>query len=237
MERKFIKMNQTKDAAKAEWLSALASIYESVPSGRCLGCTNCCSESVNVSFLEFANIIENGVRKLSDATLSELKQKVIAYYLKEWLTPMKCPFLSEDKRCIIYEVRPLPCRIFGTPTRGAYEANFTRIRQQNLSVAKAIKSSYNLLLPMNVIRRKIDFCEAFIPEKRLTESMMDRLYGKLINLDGKLYFEGLIDEKAVNGDLVGWMVDWIIAEDADRLITKELLYDLKLEMLKSVQIK
>lgn len=237
MERKFCEMNQTKDVMKATWLSALESIYNQVPGGRCLGCTGCCSESVNVSFLEFANIVENGVRKLSDIELSELKHRVITYYLKEWIAPLKCPFLSKENRCIIYEVRPLPCRIFGTPTRRAYEANFIRIRNQNLSVAKALKSSYDLLLPMKVISRKIDFCEAFIPEKRLSESMMDQLYGKLINLDGKLYFEDLIDEKAMNGDLVGWMVDWIIAEDAERLISKELLYDLKLEMLKSIQKK
>ena len=230
-------MNQTKEVIKASWLDELEVIYDSVPSGKCVGCTNCCSESVNVSFLEFANIIENGVSQLSEEALVSLKKRVLAYYLKEWVKPGKCPFLSEDKKCIIYDVRPLPCRIFGTPTKRAYESNFSKIEKQNISVALELRENYDLSLPKKVVRRKIDFCDAFVPENRLSGHRVDALYSKLINLDGKLYFEGLIDEGAMNGDLVSWMVDWIISEDADRLITKALLYDLKLDVLKSIQIK
>lgn len=230
-------MNQTKDVMKASWLNELGKIYDSVPSGKCLGCTNCCSESVNVSFMEFANIVENGLSQLSEEALASLKKRVLAYYLKEWVTPGKCPFLSEDKKCIIYEVRPLPCRIFGSPTKRAYEANFTKIEKQNISVAIEMRESYDLALPKKVVRRKIEFCDAFAPEKRLSEGRVDALYSKLINLDGKLYFDGLIDESAMNGDLVSWMVDWIISEDAEMLVTKTLLFELKMDVLKSIQIK
>lgn len=228
-------MNKTKEVIETVQIKGLDKLYESVPSGRCLGCTNCCSESVNVSFLEFANIIENAVSSFDEETLAALKKRLLAYYLKEWVTLQKCPFLSEDETCLIYEFRPLPCRIFGTSSKKAYESNFANIRAQNRAVSKSIKKQYDLEIPFKVVARKIEFCENFIPDRVLTTQKINDLYSQLINLDGKLYFDGLIDESAMNGDLVGWMIDWIIAEDAEKLVTKKMLFDLKLDLLKSKQ--
>jgi len=214
----------------------LKAIYKKVPNGKCAGCTACCSESVNISFLEFSNIVKNGLLKLSGSQLEALKKRVISFYLLEWVKPQSCPYLDSDNRCLIYDVRPLPCRVFGTKTREAYEYNYKRIQRQNILAAKHIEMTYGTKVPNRVVLRKIDFCEAFIPERTLNKEAADELSSRLINMDGALYFEGLIDEDSMNGDLVNWTLDWFLGLETDfTIITKEWLYELKKDCLKTIQ--
>lgn len=238
----------TAQAATQAKLSKLYKVYDSVPGGKCAGCTDCCSESVNISFLEFSNIIENAIPKLSNDAFDALVKRVLSYYLLEWVKPQKCPFLSDDKRCVIYETRPLPCRVFGTPTRDAYEANYNKIKRQNIAVALQIQTETGNKLPRNIVHRKIDFCEDYKPDKTLGTRDIEALYSRLINLDGTLYFEGLIDDSMMNGDLVSYMIDWLIETQKkslpvtpgdqagdDMAVTRALLFELKKDCLKSIQ--
>jgi hypothetical protein len=230
--------DKTAQAANEVRLLKLARLYETVPSGKCGGCTDCCSESVNISFLEFSNIVENGLPSLSEIEFDALVKRVLSYYLLEWVKPQKCPFLGDDKRCVIYETRPLPCRIFGTPTRAAYEVNYGKIQRQNIDVALQIQTETGCKLPKSIVRRKIAFCEDFIPDKTLELRDVETRYSKLINLDGELYFAGLIDDSVMNGDLVSFMIDWLIETQKKSLqmaVTRELLFELKKDVLKSIQ--
>ena len=213
--------------------SSLSAVYNKVPSGSCSGCTNCCSESVNISFLEFANIMKNGVDLLTDEEKNDLNQRVMAFYILQWVKPMKCPFLDGNNRCLIYAVRPLPCRLFGTLRQKDYEANYTRIQQQNIGVATSIQSHYGLKMPKSVVRRKIDFCESFIPDQLLTENKVDALYSQLINLDSQLFFKGVMDENWLNGDLVDYYLTVLL--EGHSHINKDMLFDLKVACLQSIQ--
>jgi len=239
---------RTAQAATQARLTTLKKVYDIVPGGKCTGCTDCCSESVNISFLEFSNIIEYGIPSLSNHAFDALVKRVLSYYLLEWVKPQKCPFLDEDKRCVIYETRPLPCRLFGTPTRDAYEANYMKIKRQNIAVAQQIQTETGSKLPRSIVRRKIEFCEEYLPDKTLGTRDIEALYSRLINLDGDLYFAGLIDDSMMNGDLVSFMIDWLIegqkkslalepVEQKGRLVTvtRDLMYELKRACLKSIQ--
>jgi hypothetical protein len=60
----------------------------------------------------------------------------------------------------------------------------------------------------------------------------------LVNLDGELYFAGLIDDSMMNGDLVSFMIDWLIETQKKSLqmaVTREFLFELKKDVLKSIQ--
>jgi Predicted Fe-S-cluster oxidoreductase len=223
----------------------LNQVYAEIPSGSCVGCAKCCSESVNVSLVELANIFENGISKLLPKQREELYKRIISFYLSEWVKPNACPFLDNEKRCTIYEVRPLPCRIFGAPSEDAYESNYMKIRKQNLTFAKSLYTFEGIKLSPKVLMKKIDFCENFIPEYRLESDSVEGLYSQLINLDGKLYFDGIIDEPIINGDLVSWVLDYII-DDANEInnsltnasiVSKEMLYQLKLDYSKHHSVK
>ena len=221
-------------AAASAYLVDLNKMYADLPQGTCVGCAACCSESVNVSFLEFSNIIINGISKLDETAKEQLRKNVFSYYLLEWVKPQKCPFLNREKKCLIYDTRPLPCRLFGFTTEKDYEANYQNIYHQNLKLALSLKED-QLLLPVSVVRKKIPYCRDFIPEFRLTKHKMEALYSKLINLDGQLYFQDLIDDSVMNSDLVGLMVDYYLEEADTTVIDKSTCFDLKQACLSHIQ--
>ena len=221
-------------AAASQSLVDLNEIYENLPQGTCVGCAACCSESVNVSFLEFSNIIVNGLPKLDETVKEQLRKNVFSYYLLEWVKPQKCPFLNRDKKCLIYETRPLPCRVFGFSKEIDYEANYQSIYHQNLKLALSLKEE-DLLLPVSVVRKKIPYCRDFIPEFRLTKHKIETLYSKLINLDGQLYFQDLIDDSVMNSDLVGLMVDYYLEEAETQVLDKSTCFDIKQACLSHIQ--
>ena len=68
-------------------------------------------ESVGTNLIEFINIYNYLENK------PELKKmcldKIIDYYFLEYIDKKPCPFKDKDNRCMIYEVRPLNCRLFG----------------------------------------------------------------------------------------------------------------------------
>ena len=167
-------MNIRKSAEKIadlRHLDTLNKLYSALPSGTCSGCAACCSESVNISFLEFSNILINGVFRLDYEAQNALRKRILSYYLLEWVKPQKCPFLDEEKRCIIYETRPLPCRLFGFSNQKDYEFNYAKVSNQNVSFAKRIQEQEQLLLPVSVVRKKIPFCRDFVPAFRLNRKI------------------------------------------------------------------
>ena len=99
----------------------LNNIYKSLPSGDCSGCGNCCMESVGTNLIEFINIYNYLENK------PELKKmcldKIIDYYFLEYIDKKPCPFKDKDNRCMIYEVRPLNCRLFGHWKKEDYNKN------------------------------------------------------------------------------------------------------------------
>jgi len=234
-----LKLSDSINKTPAEKGRALEDLYVQVPTGTCKGCTKCCSESVNVSFLEFANIINNGWNHFDETDRERIAKRVIRFKLLEWTQNLKCPFLGDDQRCEIYAVRPLPCRLFGTATKTAYERNYKQIEAQNLRFALWLKKETHNLLPVSVVRHKIDFCEDFVPIKAFDHQSIDALYGKLINLDGSLFFEGIIDDTLMNGDLVSWMVQYLIetsTEDEEKVQWfRELFTDMRLACLSQIQ--
>lgn len=238
----------TSSSISGKYIQQLTPIYGQIPAGTCDGCAKCCSESVNVSLIELANIIKNGIGIMPSAQCEQLNKRLIAFYLTEWIKPNPCPFLDEDKKCMIYEVRPLPCRIFGTPTEDAYALNYMKIKKQNLIFAKKLYAVEGIKLSTDVLTKKIDFCNQFVPESRLTTGGINALYSQLINLDGKLYFDDIIEEPLINGDLVNWVLEYIIEDAKEEIketpakttissgeqgVSKGSLYHIKLDISKS----
>jgi hypothetical protein len=76
-------------------------LYAQIPSMTCLsGCSNCCC-IVRFSRYEVAQI---STAKIIRAIFMRFRRA----------TSQQCPYLTEDNRCGIYEVRPFVCRLYGT---------------------------------------------------------------------------------------------------------------------------
>jgi hypothetical protein len=77
-----------------------------------LGCTYCCTDvgNVDINTLE-GSIIWEWVHRLKPIERRKIKQKVaLNKKQKEWGETARCPFLQENRACLIYDIRPFSCR-------------------------------------------------------------------------------------------------------------------------------
>lgn len=194
---------------------ALGELYDSVPQGQCAGCTACCSESVNTSFVEFVNIY----RFLSEneEVFGKVIKRIFDFYFTEYVERKKCPFL-EDGKCLIYSVRPLPCRTFGHLNQEDYEKNYEEVLQINKDTQNALEEAYSFRVPDAVVEFKIPYCESFIVEEKMSEEALNDLRVKLLSMDVFAAKEGDIDEDLLNLSLVYWFIYlYLEAEEASEL--------------------
>lgn len=104
-----------------------------------IGCTDCCYAPFDLSLIEAVYIN----RKFHEVLPNNIKHKILEqadiidrqiYKIKRWAFKerqkgvpeeeiikevgkkrIRCPLLSEDNKCYLYEYRPITCRLYGIP--------------------------------------------------------------------------------------------------------------------------
>lgn len=201
-------------------------VYKQIPSGKCDGCGACCNESVRTHYVEFLNIYR--YMKKNNLITDEVKKSVMTYYFTEFVQPRECPFRKEGI-CIIYEVRPLVCRLFGYASKEYHEAGLEKVHHANEEAAEFLMDEYGIEVPEEVIYKTIPYCEKFVPEKEIDEVDRVELSTRLLMMDSEFFKTGVLEDYHLEYGLVQWFVDlWIDVETADDLrieISKELNKD------------
>lgn len=179
----------------------LSEVYDRVPGGRCSGCTACCAESVSTFFVEWLRI-----RDFLEAAgrWAEALDRAENYARFELARPMKCPMLEADGSCMIYEVRPLTCRIFGHLKAADYDRNLKAVLKANRRAADEILKHYGVRLPSAVVERSIPFCESFVSEAPITVFERDELFDDLFSIDSRFLMTGLLESDQIQLGLVDW---------------------------------
>lgn len=132
-------------------------IYSQVPMNNCRRCADCCFNSPQVHPIEFLSIYE-WLTALPELKQLHLGRKLIEYELLNLTTlKNKCPFLKR-LGCLIYERRPLQCRLFGLYPREEYEDIVTKCRLQNEELSGYYRRVKKLPLPKAVMTYDIDQC-------------------------------------------------------------------------------
>lgn len=196
--------NGIKTAQKNGYFDDLYRIYETIPQGKCLGCTKCCMESVPTHFIEFLNIF-NYIRN-ERVLYEKLFHKIIEYYFLEMVKKDNCPFLSDEGMCNIYNYRPLVCRVFGHLTEDEYEENYKRVLSQNMQNMKFFKNKYKVLLPKEVINHKIAYCENFEVNKKMSKLQRQTMIDSIFTMESAFFMRGIITEDFLDTGLVSWFV-------------------------------
>lgn len=214
----------------------LEDMLNSLPEGECTGCTKCCSESVNTSYTEFIRIYE--YLEDREELFNELIPKIFDFYFLEPVKRQKCPFLNESGRCLIYPVRPLPCRIFGFLSEEDYYKNLDDINASNKNIYKAFKENYELEIPREVMDFKINYCKDFKSQVKLSLEERDNYIEKLIALDSVFFKNNLLDENFINQSLVSWFMylyyDMEALSDSRIAICKDFLENKSSKILQEV---
>ncbi|MGB5823367.1 MAG: YkgJ family cysteine cluster protein [Proteocatella sp.] len=207
--------------------SELNKIYNKVPAGDCTGCANCCQESVGASFAEAQVIFEN-IKKMPQLKRSKLLERIFEYYFEIYQNRKKCPFLDENKRCEIYDSRPLNCRLYGHWKEKEYNENYKRLYSENKEIKKIINEQYGYKINEDYVLFNIPYCKNF-EGRLLSKHERNELYDELIVLDSKLFlkegFEMAYEDKGI--------VEHIV----DKLLSKEKIFDLKMKGKLSKKMK
>jgi len=102
------------------------------------GCADCCHASFDVTFIEASSLrmaiqqiavddpVRQYIRLQAGKAKEEIEQKVptlvdqgddqqqLLDSIATWR--IRCPLLTADNRCAVYDARPLTCRVYGLPT-------------------------------------------------------------------------------------------------------------------------
>lgn len=185
-----------------EFFKELNKIYDGIESGNCKGCTNCCMESVNTFYIEFLNIYR--YLKHRGDLFKKLVPKVIEYYFLELVEKSHCPFLEEDGKCSIYEVRPLTCRLFGHANKKEHEENYKRVLKENKESNRYFKKNYGLEIPKDIVEYKIEYCNEFKVDKRVEKYEKQSMIDNIFMIESSFFMNELISEEFIGTGLVSW---------------------------------
>lgn len=203
----YIKIGESNDSFKK-----LNKIYSRIPDGTCSGCANCCMESVNTFFIEFLNIYNylNENPELKKALIPKIKK----YYFLELVQKMHCPFLNEEKKCSIYSVRPLTCRLFGHWDKQDYLDNKMSVFKTNNNVAIFFKNQYQITLPSEVITYSIPYCNDYKIKKRLKKKQRHQLSDDIFALDIPFLMDNILTDDLIGMNLIQWFIYTLCFEDS-----------------------
>ncbi len=221
-------LKATKYSKEKKLFNQLNDTYNSLPSGDCNGCGNCCMESVGINLIEFLNILEY-LRDKEEIRKKSLS-KIIDYYFLEYLEKKPCPFKEKDNRCSIYPVRPLNCRLFGHWTKKDYNSNLENVTSKNKEYKELMKKTYKFDINEDVVNYKIKYCEDFTPSDRyLTKPERLSFSDELFVLDSKLYSNGIIDIEFKDRGIVEYFIEYLLDVD--------LAYKIKIKVSKDENTK
>lgn len=91
----------------------LEKIYGALPETTCEQCATCCTVPPPGYFIEYLNLYRFLRNNLKEEREDILKKLVEYYFLELADINVKCPFLGDKNKCLVYPVRALGCRAYG----------------------------------------------------------------------------------------------------------------------------
>lgn len=199
------KIKEAVELAKRENLfKGLESLYATIPTGACAGCTRCCAESVNAFYIEFLAIWSH--MQQDPGLKARLMPRILRYYMLEMVERAPCPFLDEEGRCEVYGERPLVCRQFGHWSRKDFNRNIEAVLKANREAAAYYRETYGLELPEAVVNTTLEYCEAFDIPRKTGPIRRGEQADAVFMLDVPFLQQGLLEEELLGTPLVSWFV-------------------------------
>lgn len=214
-------------AEKNQLFEKLNNIYDTLPKGKCTGCGKCCMESVGINLIEFLNIY-NYLQDKEELRKKSI-ERIMDYYFMEFMEKKSCPFKDENNMCLIYEVRPLNCRLFGHWKKEDYNKNLKDITEKNQQYKNIMKGKYGFDISDEVVNYKIKYCEDFVPDNGyLSKSERLGFADDLMVLDSRLFSKGVIDIEFRDRGIVEYFID--------SLLHQNISYNIKVRISKEPKI-
>jgi len=152
-----IKLHQAVSQAEENGLfDQLKKVYEQVPETECQRCASCCTVPQPAYIVEYLNMFRY-VNKNMPEKWPEILAAAVRYYFLELVDiNQRCPFLNEQNDCIVYEVRPFTCRIFGL--MGKQKSNEQALNNMR-RLAENYRNEHGIVLPKEIIEYQMPECD------------------------------------------------------------------------------
>lgn len=205
----------------------LSGIYDSIPMNNCKRCTDCCLDTPEVFFIEFINIL----KYLSDNFSKEEKDKVAQKLVNDELTSLisedrRCAFL-DGNNCIIYERRPIQCRLPPFHSKQDYEETKAARLKRNTELQRFYCVSHDLKLPEE-LRKSLDRvaepCGNNLDSQNrpliMAKPEKNMIFGKILDLQNETIPYQLDDTDAYNRLTYLFSQIYLTDNEIDELILK-----------------
>lgn len=172
----------------------LEKAYSSLPETSCTGCAKCCNwGSPPAFFIEYLNMYRYVRDKLKSNWQDIIKKNTEYFYLELVDNKQKCPFLGEDNRCSIYEVRPFSCRSYGLLAKADFETGNRGLQL----LAKKFKEEYDLIIPEEIVNYELPWCDKVTSSygTYMEKSTLAGLAAQIGSLDYTFFPQNLVDEE------------------------------------------
>lgn len=154
-------LRDVKDFRSKGYTDRMLKLYRRLPKTECAGCGLCCTDSPIITYPEFLFICEyffNDTNFDNESKISIYKNAIRNYMFGLIKKNIYCPFLGEDKKCLIYERAPLACKRWGVQSIVENERDVSADHLRN----KKYKDFYALkgiIIPEDATNFKIPYCE------------------------------------------------------------------------------
>ena len=136
---------------------SLRRIYAQFPETTCDHCARCCFESPGVFFVEHLHLLEL-LADQPEARRELLLRRALGELFFSWIDPERTCFFLESSRCVIYERRPLACRLFGLVAPAEREEAEAEARLAAREEARRLRL-LGIEMPEAVVRRSLASCD------------------------------------------------------------------------------
>ncbi|SHK23677.1 YkgJ family cysteine cluster protein [Desulforamulus aeronauticus] len=180
-------------AEQNELFVKLEKAYAMLPESTCASCATCCKwGSPPAFFIEYLNMYKYVRDNMKDSWQELLKKATEYYYLELVDTEQTCPFLGQDNKCSIYQVRPFSCRAYGLLSKEDFEIGDRGLKH----LAKKFKEEYDITIPEEIVNYDLAWCDKVIsPQGYQDKSSMAGLAAQIGTLDYSFFPQELVDQE------------------------------------------
>lgn len=203
---------QLSSAEKMGLLDDLNTIYNSLPQTSCEKCGTCCTVPPPAYIVEYLNMFRYMKENLGDR-IPELLEKAVRYYFLELVDiKLGCPFLGEDKLCLVYPARPLSCRGYGISSGNNLPAD----RKGMEEVARRYREQHDIILPEEVVNFQLPECGKvkITDGRKVFNDTLEVAISYVARLESRLFPVDLVDKELTFVPYVTHLALSVISEGA-----------------------
>lgn len=201
-------------AAEEGLFEKLQAVYDQVPDTECDRCAVCCAVPQPAYIVEYLNMFRHVNEHMPGAWPDFIAAAVRYYFLELVDINQRCPFLSLDNACSVYEARPFTCRIYGLMGRNADNGEMRRNMQK---LAEKYREEHGIELPAEVVNFELPRCERVrvISKKgKKPQELVQLLSADISQMESFFVPPGVVDSQYTFMPFVNHLVMSVVTEGA-----------------------